>query len=69
MARRKYEDWEIYQFEDTVVELACGIETMDEDEYMEKYNSLPAKYQRQVDANELDFADNAVGSKSWRSDW
>ncbi len=67
--KKEYEDWEIYDFENTVVELACGIETMDEDEYEEKYNSLPEEYQRQVDANELEFADNAVGSDSWRSDW
>ncbi len=32
-------------------------------------NSLPLEYQEQVDAKELEFADNAVGSKNWRSDW
>lgn len=42
---------------------------MDEEEYQEKYNSLAPEYQRQVDANALEFADNAVGSSSWRSDW
>lgn len=66
---RQYEDWEIFEFENTVVELACNIETMDEDEYKEKYNSLPPEYQMQVDANKLAFADNAIGSTSWRSDW
>ena len=66
---KKYEEWEIADFENMVVELACGIETMDEDEYEEKYNSLPEEYQRQVDENELDFADSAVGSSTWRTDW
>lgn len=69
MAKKKYEKWQQYEYENLVVELACNIETMAEDEYEEKYNSLPLEYQRQVDENELNFADNAVGSKSWRSDW
>lgn len=60
---------ERYEMEDLVVELCCNMETMDEDEYEEKYNSLTPKYQKQVDEAELEFADNAVGSSSWRSDW
>ena len=60
---------EKYEQENLVVELACNIESMDEEEYEEKYNSLAPEYQRQVDANALEFADNAVGSSSWRSDW
>lgn len=58
-----------YEMEDIVVELCCNIETMDEDEFEEKYNSLTSKYQKEVDAACLEFADNAVGSESWRSDW
>ncbi len=27
------------------------------------------EYQRQVDANELEFANNAIGCTSWRTDW
>jgi cobalamin biosynthesis Mg chelatase CobN len=69
MARKKYDDWERYDYENMVVELACGMETMDEDEYQEKFDSLPEEYQEQVRANELEFADGAVGDKSWRSDW
>lgn len=34
-----------------------------------KYVGTTPEYQRQVDENELEFADNAVGSSSWRSDW
>lgn len=60
---------ERYEMENLVVELCCNIETMDEDEFDEKYNSLTPKYQREVDAACLAFADNAVGSASWRSDW
>lgn len=52
-----------------VVELACGMETMDEDEYQEKFDSFPEEYQEQVRANELEFADGAIGNKSWRLDW
>ena len=48
--------------ENLVVELCCNMETMDEDEYEEKYNSLTPKYKKQVDAAALEFADNAVGS-------
>ena len=64
---KRYTKEEIYDFENTVVELACGIETMDEDEYEAKYNSLPKKYRDQVDENEAQFADDAVGDSSWRT--
>lgn len=60
---------ERYEYENLVVELCCNMETMDEDEYEEKYCSLPPEYQMQVDESEMEFADNAVGSASWRSDW
>lgn len=40
---------ERYDMENLVVELCCNMETMDEDEFEEKYNSLTPKYQRQVD--------------------
>lgn len=60
---------ERYDMENLVVELCCNMETMDEDEFEEKYNSLTPKYKRQVDDACLEFADNAVGSTSWRSDW
>ena len=59
---------ERYDMENLVVDLCCNMETMDEDEFEEKYNSLTPKYKRQVDEACLEFADNAVGSKSWRSD-
>ena len=68
MAKKKYEDWEIIEFEETVTELACGIETMADEEYEEKYNSLPEEYQEQVRENERVFADSAVGDASGRSD-
>lgn len=58
-----------YEQENLVVELCSNRETMDEDEYEEKYLSLSPKYQRQVDESNLEFADNAVGDASWRSDW
>lgn len=60
---------ERYAMEDLVVELRCNVETMDEDEFDGKYASLTPKYQRQVDEAMLEFADSAVGSPSWRSDW
>ncbi len=60
---------ERYDMENLVVDLCCNMETMDEDEFEEKYNSLTPKYKRQVDEVCLEFADSAVGSKSWRSDW
>ena len=69
MAKKKYEDWEIIEFEEIVTELAYGIETMEDEEYEEKYNSLPEEYQEQVRENEREFADGAVADPSWRSDW
>ena len=61
--------YERYEVENLVVELCCNMETMDEEEYEKKYNSLTPKYKKQVDVAALEFADNAVGSSSWRSDW
>ena len=55
--------------EELVVELICGMETMDEDEWEEKYDMLSPRNQAKVDEATLDFADSAVGSSSWRSDW
>jgi hypothetical protein len=57
------------ELEELVGELICSMETMDADEYEEKKNSLPPKYQRQLEEAALEFADNAVGHESWRSDW
>lgn len=60
---------ERYDMENLVVEECCNMETMDEDEFEEKYNSLTLKYWRQDDEASLEFADNADGSKNWRSNW
>ena len=54
--------------EELVVELICGMEAMDMDEWKKKYDMLSPKNQAKVDEASLEFADNAVGS-SWRSDW
>ena len=40
------DNWRKYEQENLVVELACNRETMDEDEFEEKYNSLSPKYQK-----------------------
>lgn len=58
-----------WEQEELVVELICGIETIDEDEWEEKYDMLSPRNQAKVDEASLKFADNAVGSSSWRSDW
>ena len=55
--------------EELVVELICEMETMDMDEWEEKYDMLNPKNQARVDEASLEFADNAVGCSSWRSDW
>ena len=55
--------------EEMVVELLCGIETMDEDEWEGKYNLLSPEYQERVYEGTLQFANDAIGSDMWRSDW
>ena len=57
------------KIEKIVEDLVMHLETMDEDEFEKKYNSLPVIYQMEVDDAILEFADNAIGDISWRSDW
>ena len=49
-------------------EIKLNTEDITVSEFEEKYNTLIPKYQKQVDNACLEFADNAVGSSSWRSD-
>lgn len=51
-----------------VIDLAVGIETMDEAEFEELYNQLDADHQMQVNDDVRSFADNAVGDEHWDSD-
>ena len=48
--------------------LCVEAESMDSDEWYELYEKLDPEHRRQVDAEMDDFADNAVGSPTWRSD-
>lgn len=52
-----------------VDELIDQMETMDMDEWESKYEMLDEEYQLEVDEAAQEFADGAVGSSSWRSDW
>ena len=65
----KYNKYVRYEQENKVVELLCNIDTMDPDEWEEEYEKLSPKYKKQVDEGCIEYADNAVGSSSWRSDW
>ena len=58
-----------FEQEELTMELICGMETMDIDEWEEKYDILDVEHQIEVDEALQEFADNAVGSSSWRSDW
>jgi uncharacterized NAD-dependent epimerase/dehydratase family protein len=56
------------QQEQMVVEIACNMETMSEEEFDYLYNQLDVDYQMQVDDDVREFADNAVGDEHWDSD-
>ena len=58
-----------WEQEEVVMDLICGFDTMDEDEFEEKYEMLSERNKQRVDDAALEFADNAIGSTSWRSDW
>lgn len=51
-----------------MMELICDEGTMDYDDFERKYNSLDAEFREMVNDDLLDFADNAIGDPSWRSD-
>lgn len=51
-----------------VVDLAVGVESLDDDEFEELYDQLDVKHQIEVDQNLREFANGAVGSDTWDSD-
>ena len=55
------------QQEQIVVDLTVEMETMDENEFEDLYNQLDIEHQMQVDQAASGFADNAIGSSSWRA--
>lgn len=57
-----------YNDEETVMELITGMETMDSDEFFEKYNELDDDDRIAVDDALRDFAANAIGDDHWDSD-
>lgn len=57
---KRLEHEEIYN------DLCVNVETMDENEWNEKYDSLPKNWQLKVDESMREFADNAIGDPSWR---
>lgn len=70
------DDDHVYDYEDylresnydqysTLMELREGIETMDSDEFMEKYNSLSEEYQEAIDEDLDNFASGALGDDNW----
>lgn len=59
---------EFYEYEELVRELNEGIETMDEDDWKQKYDSLPSYFQEKVDNDVAYFADAAIGDDGWRDD-
>jgi len=56
------------QQEQIVIELACGIETMSDDEFEALYNELDIEYQLQVDQDVREFGNNAVGDEHYNPD-
>lgn len=54
-----------YNYEEEVNTLISETEIMDEDEYERRLEALPLEYQRQVKETEKEFADDAIGDKSW----
>ena len=49
----------------TLMELREGIETMDSDEFMDKYNKLDDPYKESIDEDLDDYAAGAVGDENW----
>lgn len=60
---KKIQEWEQ---DNLVVELCTGFESMEEDEFEEKYNQLDKYHQMEVDEASEDFADAAIGDPHWR---
>lgn len=56
-----------YNYEEEVNTLISEMETMNEYEYERRLEALPIEYQRQVKEAEKEFADDAIGDKSWRN--
>lgn len=57
-----------YNNPDLVMELITSLETMDEDEFDEKFEQLDDYDQMVVQDAIRDFADNAIGDEHWDSD-
>lgn len=57
-----------YNDSETVMELITNMETMDSDEFEEKFNQLDEDDQMVVRDAIRDFADNAIGDEHWDSD-
>lgn len=57
-----------YNDEALVVDIITNLETMDEDEFEEKYSQLEGDDRIAVDDAIRDFAANAIGDEHWDSD-
>ena len=57
-----------YNDEEEVMDLISNMETMDSDEFMERYEQLDANDKIIVDAAIREFAANAIGDEHWDSD-
>ena len=57
-----------YNDEEEVMDLITNMETMDSDEFMERYEQLDADDKIAVDDAIREFAANAIGDDHWDSD-
>ena len=51
-----------------LMELRENMETMDSEEFEDKFESLDAEFQSALSDDIRDFADNAIGDEHWDSD-
>ena len=63
----EYENYLAYQ-EGILTDLACGMETMSEEEQDDLYNQLDFDHQMKAYDDACEFANNAVGDEHWNSD-
>ena len=57
-----------YNDQETVLDLITNMETMESDEFEEKFSSLDEDDQLSVREAMCDFAANAIGDDHWESD-
>ncbi len=57
-----------YNDEEAVLDLTSDLDTIDPDEFEERYNQLDADDRLAVDEIVREFAANAIGDEHWDSD-